>query len=93
MAKKKAVRRAAGADEVRVEHLVATVERVGRMLDAVCAALKSMGLETTVMAARGKAASRLSSKNMGIVMAGFARAGCRQDLSCRQATRIDPTIK
>ena len=62
MAKKKAVRRAAGADEVRVEHLVATVERVGRMLDAVCAALKSMGLETTVMAARGKAASRLSSK-------------------------------
>lgn len=91
MARKKAVRRVAGADEVRVEHLVATMERVGRMLDAVCEALKSLGPETTVIAARGRAASRLSSKKTGIVIAGFSRVGgCRQDLSCRVATRIKP---
>lgn len=89
MARKKAVRRAVGADEVRVEHLIAALKHVDKLLGAVRAVLQGMGPEKIVMAASRKAARRRYAKNRGIVLAGFVKpGGCRQDPSCLKPERV-----
>ena len=89
MARKKAVRRAVGVDEVRVEHLIATLKHVDKLLGAVRAVLQDMGPKKIVMAASRKAARPPYAKNKGIVLAGFVKTGgCRQDPSCIHPERV-----
>jgi hypothetical protein len=90
VAKKRTAARTAHTDEVRVEHLTDALERAGRILDAISSALKGMEPRTTVMTARKMTTSRLSSKNKGVLLAGFTRKGCRFDQSCSLAMDIKP---